>query len=176
MCGDNEDWRHVLTCKLLDAELIRADSWNKLRKGMEKWGMSQDMWLTIENGVCHYTMNPKKREHDNMPTEPSPPFGPTFYTPRIRLKVAFRAQSQIGWDNFLKERLSRDCITFNQTGVNSQDKNVLQNGSCQFGSIWTDYGRIATIDIMKTHINKLQYTRWKHWIGDMTKYGRNTTD
>jgi hypothetical protein len=53
MCGDNEDWRHVLTCKLLDAELIRADSWSKLRKGMEKWGMSQDMWLTIENGVCH---------------------------------------------------------------------------------------------------------------------------
>jgi hypothetical protein len=43
MCGDNEDWRHVLTCKSLDAELSRADSWNKLRKGVEKWGMSQDM-------------------------------------------------------------------------------------------------------------------------------------
>jgi hypothetical protein len=55
--------------------------------------MSQDMWLIIENGVRHYTMNPKKREHDNMHAEPSPSFGPTFYTPRNRLKVAFRAQS-----------------------------------------------------------------------------------
>jgi hypothetical protein len=79
MRGDNEDWRHVITCKSLDAELIRADSWSKLRKGIEKWGMSQVMWLTIDNGVCHYTMNPKKCEHDNMPTEPSPSFGPTFY-------------------------------------------------------------------------------------------------
>jgi hypothetical protein len=40
MCGDNEYWRHVLTCKSLDVELIRADYCNKLRKGMEKWGMS----------------------------------------------------------------------------------------------------------------------------------------
>jgi hypothetical protein len=101
----------VLTCKSLDAELIRADSWSKLRKGMDKWGMSQDMWITIENVVCHDTMNPKKREHDNMPPEPSPPFGPTFYAPRIRLKVESRAQSRIGWDKFLKGRLSRDWIT-----------------------------------------------------------------
>jgi hypothetical protein len=46
-----------------------------------------------------------------MPTEPYPPFGPTFYAPRNRLKVAFHAQSQIDWDNFLKGRLSRDWIT-----------------------------------------------------------------
>jgi hypothetical protein len=73
--------------------------------------MSQDIWLTIENGVRHYTINPKKREHDTMPAEPSPPFVPTFYAPINRLKVAFRAQSRIGWDNFLKGRLSRDWIT-----------------------------------------------------------------
>jgi hypothetical protein len=93
MCGDNEDRRHVITCKSLYAELIREDSWSKPRKVMEKWGISQDMWITIENGVHHYTMNPKKRDHNNIPTEPSPPFGPTFYVPRNRLKVAFRAQS-----------------------------------------------------------------------------------
>jgi hypothetical protein len=87
MRGDNEDWLRVLSCKSLHAELIRAESWSKLIKGMEKWGMSQDMWLIIENGVRHYTMNPKKREHDNMPAEPSSPFGPTFYAPRNRLKV-----------------------------------------------------------------------------------------
>jgi hypothetical protein len=77
---------------------------------MEKWGMLQDMWITIENEVRHYTMNPKTRDPDKMPTEPTPPFGPMFYVPRNRLKVASRAQLQTGWDNFLKGRLSRDWI------------------------------------------------------------------
>jgi hypothetical protein len=39
MCGDHEDWRHVLTCKSLDAELIRSDSWSKLRTHMDKWSL-----------------------------------------------------------------------------------------------------------------------------------------
>jgi hypothetical protein len=111
MCGDNEDLRHVIICKSLDAELIRADSWSKLRKMMEKWGMSKDMWIAIDNGVRHYTVHPKKHDPDNMPPEPLSPFGPTFNSPRNRLKVAFRAQSQIGWYNFIKGRLSRDLIT-----------------------------------------------------------------
>jgi hypothetical protein len=92
MCVDNEDWRHIITCKSLDAELITY-SWRKLRKVMGKWGMPQDMWIAIENGVRDYTVNPKKRDPDNIPTEPTPPLGPTFYAPRNRLKVAFRAQS-----------------------------------------------------------------------------------
>jgi hypothetical protein len=53
MCGDNEDRRHVITCKSLDAELIRADLWIKLRKVMEKWGISKGMWIAIDNGVRH---------------------------------------------------------------------------------------------------------------------------
>jgi hypothetical protein len=64
----------------------------------------------------------KKREHDNMPTEPSPPFGPTFCAPRNRLKVAFRAQSRIGWDNFLKGRLS-------QYWISCMDHHFQSNGS-----------------------------------------------
>jgi hypothetical protein len=67
MCGDNEYWIHIITCKSLDAELIRADSWRKLRKMMEKWGKSKDMWIAIENGVRHYTLHPKKRDPDNIP-------------------------------------------------------------------------------------------------------------
>jgi hypothetical protein len=111
MCGHHEDWRHVITCKSLDAELIITDSWIKLKNQMDKWSLPSDMWIAMENGVRHYTTNPLKRDPENMPTEPSSPFRTTFYTPRNRLKVAFRAQSQIGWDNFLKGRLSRDWIT-----------------------------------------------------------------
>jgi hypothetical protein len=31
-----EDWRHVMSCQSIDAELLRADSWSKLKKAMEK--------------------------------------------------------------------------------------------------------------------------------------------
>jgi hypothetical protein len=61
--------------------------------------MSQGMWIAIENGVRHYTVHPKKHDPDSPPPpEPSSLFGPTFNTPRI----AFRAQSQKGWENFIK--------------------------------------------------------------------------
>jgi hypothetical protein len=59
----------------------------------------------------HYIINPLKCDPENMPPEPSLPFGTMFYTPINRLKVAFHAQSQIGWENFLKGTLSRDWIT-----------------------------------------------------------------
>jgi hypothetical protein len=65
----------------------------------------------MENGVHHYTLNPLKRYPDNMLSEPPLPFVTAFHTPRNRLRVAFCAQSQIGWDNFLKGRLSCDWIT-----------------------------------------------------------------
>jgi hypothetical protein len=110
MCGHNEDWRRVLTCKSLDAELIRSDSWSKLKKQMDKWSLPSDMCIAVENIGWNYIMNPLKRDPENMPPEPPSPFGTAFYTPRNRLKVAFRAQSQIGWDNFLKGRLSQDWI------------------------------------------------------------------
>jgi hypothetical protein len=78
---------------------------------MDKCSLSSDIWIAMENGVRHYTLNPLKLDPDNKPSESPSPFGMRFHTPRNRLKVAFRAQSQIGWDNFLKGRLSRDWIT-----------------------------------------------------------------
>jgi hypothetical protein len=93
MCGYHEDWRHVLTCKSLDAELIRADSWSKLRKQMDKWCLPSAMWIAMENGVQHYTLNLLKHDPDKIPPESPSPFGTTFHTPRNR------------------GRLSRDWIT-----------------------------------------------------------------
>jgi hypothetical protein len=85
------------------------------------------MWIAMENGVQHYTLNPLKRDPDNMPSEPPSPFGTTFHTPRHRLKVAFRAQSQIGWDNFLKGRLSRDWITCMDHHFESNGSTLTEN-------------------------------------------------
>jgi hypothetical protein len=80
------------------------------------------MWIAMENGVRHYTLNRLKCDPDNMPPEPPSSFGTTFHTPRKRLKVAFRAQSQIGLDNFLKGGLSRYWIT-------CTDRHFQTNGS-----------------------------------------------
>jgi hypothetical protein len=146
MCGDHEVWRHVCTCKSLESELIRADSWSKLRKLMDTWSLSSDIWITMENVVQHYTLSPLKRDPGNMPPEPPPPFGTTFQTPRNGMKVALRVQSQIGWDNFLKGRLSHIWITCMEHHFQSNG-NKLTGQECMAkliigGNIWITYGHI----------------------------------
>jgi hypothetical protein len=96
----------------------------QIKEKMDKWSLSSDMWIAMDNGVHHYTLHPLKRDPENMPLEPPLLFGTTFHTPRNRLKVAFCAQSQIGWENFLKGRLSRDWIAcmdhhFQSNGITS---------------------------------------------------------
>jgi hypothetical protein len=98
---------HVEWCSVLYHESTQAN----LKKQMDKWSLPSYMWIDMESGVRYYTINPLKRNPKIMPPEPMSSFGTTFYTPRNRLKVAFCAQSQIGWENFLKGRLSRYWIT-----------------------------------------------------------------
>jgi hypothetical protein len=107
----------------LNSELIRADSWSKLRNIMEKRSLSTDMWTSMENGIRYYTQKPLKLDPGNIPAEPPSPFGTAFYTARNRFKFVFRAQSQIGWDNCLKGKMSHDWITciyhhFKKLGAN----------------------------------------------------------
>jgi hypothetical protein len=158
MCGQHEDWRHILTCKSLDAEMIRTDLWSKLKKQMDKWSLSSDMWISMESGVWNYTMNPLKSDPENMPPEPSSPFGTMLYTPRNILKVAFRAQSQIGWENFQRGRLSRGWIT-------CMDYHFQMNGSKLTGQecntklilgLWENMYQIWTYHNNRYHENTSQ--------------------
>jgi hypothetical protein len=89
-----------------------AASWGKLRKLMERWHLPSDFWTTIEKGINHYTEHPHQRTASSKDNEPQKPFGVTFNTPRNLLQQAFRTQSHIGWDNFLKGRMSRDWLTY----------------------------------------------------------------
>jgi hypothetical protein len=70
-----------------------------------------DFWTTIEKGIHHYTEHPHKRTMHSKDNEPQKLFGVTFNTPSNLLQQAFRTQSHIGWDNFLKGRISRDWLT-----------------------------------------------------------------
>jgi hypothetical protein len=109
MCNcETEDWHHVLTYGSLDASLHRAASWVKLKKSMERWHLPPDFWTTIEKGINHYTEQPNKHTVHSKDNEPQKPFRATLNTPRNLLQQAFRTQSHIGWDNFLKGPIIRD--------------------------------------------------------------------
>jgi hypothetical protein len=95
------------------------------------------------------TINPLKRDPENMPSEPPSPFGTIFYNPRNILKATFRAQSQIGWENFLKGRLSRYWIT-------CIDYHFQTNGSKLAGQECITkliLGLWEHMDLIRTHCN-----------------------
>jgi hypothetical protein len=131
-------------CGSIDASIHRAVSWGKPRKSMHRWRLPQDFWTTIEKGVNHYTEQPYKRTTPLKENEPQKPFGATFNTPRNLLQQALRTQSHIGWDNFLKGRISRDWLTYvrhNEENTNGHGKS--HNWSAKFfGGLWEHLKRL----------------------------------
>jgi hypothetical protein len=98
-----------MSCQSIDSELLRPDSWSELKKAMDKWKIPNDVWMSIQKGMQHFMKHLAKRDPHDMPQEPPPAqFPHTFHSQRNRIKVAFRMQSHIGWENFTKLRLSRE--------------------------------------------------------------------
>jgi hypothetical protein len=94
-----------MPCQPIDAELLRADSWRKLKKAMYRWKIPNDVWIAIQKEMQHNMQHPAKRDHQDMSQEPPIPFPRTFHSQRKRIKVEFRMQSHIGWENFTKGRV-----------------------------------------------------------------------
>jgi hypothetical protein len=105
---------------------------------MERWHLLPDFWTTIEKGINHYKEHPNKLTANSITTEPRSPFGITFTTPRNLLQQAFHTQSHIGWDNFLKGKISRDWVTYvryNKEHSNGHGKS--KDWSAKFiGGLW----------------------------------------
>jgi hypothetical protein len=78
----------------------REESWEKVRKAMKHWKLPNDFWTAMEKGLHGYTRNPKGGTITT-------PFPPTYDNRRNQLKLAFREQDTIGWDNLLKGRMGR---------------------------------------------------------------------
>jgi hypothetical protein len=98
-----------MSCQSIDAELLRSDSWSKLKKAIEKWKIP-NVCMAIQKGIQHYMQHPAKCDPRDMPQEPPTPFTHTFHSQKNRIKVAFRMQSHIGWENFTKGRVSREWV------------------------------------------------------------------
>jgi hypothetical protein len=48
ICGYvHEDWRHIITCKSLDASLPITESWTKVNKAMKAWRIPPDFCIAI---------------------------------------------------------------------------------------------------------------------------------
>jgi hypothetical protein len=63
MCGNaQEDWRHVISCRALYADLNRANSWEKVKKAMTIWNLPPDVWTAVQKGIQFYIDNPNKRK------------------------------------------------------------------------------------------------------------------
>jgi hypothetical protein len=112
MCGNaQEDWRQVVSCRELDADLNRADSWEQVRKAMTIWKLPPEFWTATSKGIQFYIDNPEKRkmqEEDEPPIPQAPaPFQMTLNNDSNLLRQAYRAQSAVGWDNFTKGRIVR---------------------------------------------------------------------
>jgi hypothetical protein len=126
MCGEEkEDWRHIMICVSLDASLHRADSWEKVKKDMAIWQLPNDFWTIVQKGLKFYIDHPLRRVKED-PHNPTPqlvsPFPHGFNQPRNLLKQAYRAQLNIGWDNFTKGIITRHW--HNYINHHLQNKNI----------------------------------------------------
>jgi hypothetical protein len=73
---------------------------------MTIWKLPPDFLTATQMGIPFYIDNPDKR---NMQEEDEPPipraleqFQPTLNNARNLLRQAYRAQSAVGWENFMK--------------------------------------------------------------------------
>jgi hypothetical protein len=78
----------------------REESWAKARKTMKHWKLPNDFWTPMEKVVHGYTRHPVGGVIDT-------PLPPAYDNRRNRLKIAFREQDKIGWDNLLKGRVGK---------------------------------------------------------------------
>jgi hypothetical protein len=126
ICGEkNKDWRHVMTCRSLDASLHRADSWEKVKKDMEIWQRPNEFWTAVQKGLQFYINHPLRRVKEDSPKptpKPVSPFPHGFNQPRSLLRKAYRTQSNIGWENFTKGRITRHWQ--NYINHHLQNKNI----------------------------------------------------
>jgi hypothetical protein len=83
----------------------REESWAKARKTMKHWKLPNDFWTALEKGVHGYTRHPVGGAIDT-------PFPPTYNNRCNHLKLAFREQDKIGWDNLLKGRMGKQWIEY----------------------------------------------------------------
>jgi hypothetical protein len=101
MCNtQEEDWIHILTCPSIEACMNREESQVKARKTMKHWKLPNYFWTALEKGVHGFARHSVGGAIDT-------PFPPIYDNRPNHLKLAFREQDGICWDNLLKGRMGK---------------------------------------------------------------------
>jgi hypothetical protein len=83
---------------------------------MTIWNLPPDFWTASQKGINFYIDDPNKRnlQQENEPPiiQVPAPFQPTLNNVRTLLRQAYRAQSAVGWENFMKGRKVRQWETY----------------------------------------------------------------
>jgi hypothetical protein len=115
MCNaPEEDWIHILTCPSIDTCMNREESWAKARKSIAHWKVPNDFWTAMETVLHGYTWAPKGGAI-------ATPFPPADNNRRNHLKLSFREQDTIGWDNLIKGILGRQWIEYVKHHIHHDD-------------------------------------------------------
>jgi hypothetical protein len=92
---------------------------------MAIWKLPNYFWTTVQKDLKFYIDHPLRRVNED-PRNPTPQpvssFPHGFNQPHNLLKQAYRAQSNIGWDNFTKGRITRHWQ--NYINQHLQNKNI----------------------------------------------------
>jgi hypothetical protein len=116
MCNAlEEDWIQILTYLSIDACMNREESRAKARKAMTHWKLPNDFWTAMEKGLNAYTRAPNGGAITTH-------FPPTYNNRRNNLKLTFREQDRIGWDNLIKGRKGSQWIEYVKQHI--QIKNI----------------------------------------------------
>jgi hypothetical protein len=81
---------------------------------MKHWKLPNNFWTAKEKGLHEYTYNPKGGAINT-------PFPPAYDTIRNQLKLAFRKQGTIIWDNLLKGRMGRQWIGYLKQHIHNEN-------------------------------------------------------
>jgi hypothetical protein len=92
----------------------REESWEKARKAMKHWKLPNEFWTAMEKGLHKYTRNPKGGAINTT-------FPPTYDKRRNHLKLAFREQYKIGWDNLFKGWMGRQWIEYVKQHIHNEN-------------------------------------------------------
>jgi hypothetical protein len=83
----------------------REESWAKALKAMTHWKLPNDVWIAMEKELSGYTRAPNGGAI-------ATPFPTTYKNRRNQLKLTFRKQDMIGWDNLIKGQMGRQWIEY----------------------------------------------------------------
>jgi hypothetical protein len=116
MCSIQEEDRiHILTCPSIEACMNREESRANARKAMKHWKLPNDFWTAMEKGLHGYTNHP-------MDGAINTPFPPMYDNRRNYLKLAFREQDMIGWENLVKHTEREHQTTGKRVGTKNDTR------------------------------------------------------